>query len=106
MSTKYEYQIAFRGDIIRTITTVHPEIHVVAGYPNATGSIKVLTWYKTDRSAINDVKQRVDTSERNDHAIHSGFVFPAAPGLVEMSAAPIVYSSQRLSGREPSVVKA
>ena len=98
MSSKNTYQVAFRGEIIRTLTSVHPFVHIVVGYPKPVSSIEVITWYKTAPSAINDVKERIRTNEVNGHALHSAFVVECKPGLTEVSATPIVWSAQRLSG--------
>jgi hypothetical protein len=96
--SKHTYQIAFRGDIIRTFTSVYPTVHVVIGYERPTSNISVLSWFKTQAYAIRQVKERVGGSPISSVAVHSAFVVEAKPGLTEVSACSISWSAQRLSG--------
>jgi len=98
MSAKHTYQIAFRGDIIFTFTSVYDSMHVVVGYPKPTSGIKVLDRYKTAPVAINTAKGLIARYPGNDHSAHSAFVVPVTPGLTEVSACPIVWAEQHLTG--------
>jgi hypothetical protein len=104
--SKHTYQIAFRGDIIRTFTSVYPEVALVVGYEKPMSSISVHSWFKTEAYAVKQVKERVGCSPLSFGALHSAFVTTVKPGLTEISACPVSYSSQRLSGRAPEAVSA
>lgn len=96
--SKHTYQIAFRGDIILTFTSVYDSMHVVLGYTTPTASIRVLERYKTAPVAINAAKGLVARYPGNTHSAHSAFVVPVKPGLTEVSACPIVWAEQHLTG--------
>jgi hypothetical protein len=96
--SKHEYTIAFRGETLFHFTSVYDVQHVVVGYRTPTGRIEVLDRYKTLPVAVNTVKGRIRLYPNTQHGAYSAFVVECRPGTTEVSAAPVSYSAQHLTG--------